>query len=281
MEDIEIRKVWAHNIVGEFNLITSLLPQLPFISFDTEFPGTVYPPQNLHLPSSELYESVKKNVNATNIIQIGITLSNGKTHYVWEFNFKDFNLSRGDLHNPDSINMLRDQGIDFEKNAQEGIASEKFIYLMLCSGLLRNSKVTWVGFHTSYDFGYLIKMLNGGKLPDHLKEFVHAVRWNFGGRVYDIKHMMKECEGLYGGLERVAKVLGVERTSGKCHEAGSDSLLTLQTFFKMIPSCMIYGLELHYPHIQIRTLPHHQPQPQFRRVVYHHPPPCYYQLIRC
>ncbi|PIA46074.1 hypothetical protein AQUCO_01600388v1 [Aquilegia coerulea] len=276
--EIQIRKVWATNVVSEFNFITSILPHYPFVSFDTEFPGTVYPPQNPHLLPSELYESVKKNVNATNIIQIGITLSNGTTHYVWEFNFRDFNLSRGDLHNPDSIKLLRDQGIDFEKNAEEGIATEEFAYLMINSGLLRNSTLIWIGFHTGYDFGYLIKMLNGGKLPNDLSDFVQAVRYNFGGRAFDIKHIMKACEGLYGGLERVAKVLGVERNAGKCHEAGSDSLLTLQTFVKMIQRCMIYGLELELNHPIQRTVHHHHPQIQR---VYYHPTPCFYQLIPC
>ncbi|KAF5203270.1 Ccr4-not transcription complex subunit [Thalictrum thalictroides] len=140
MEMIKVRKVWSNNLVQEVNYIKKLLPHHPFVSFDTKFPGIV-----------ELYESVKRNVNATNIIQIGITLSNEKTHHVWEFNFKDFDLSRGDLHSPESIKLLRSQGIDFNKNAKDGIASQEFVYLMLCSGLLRNNKHIWIGFHIGYD----------------------------------------------------------------------------------------------------------------------------------
>ncbi|KAF5191423.1 Ccr4-not transcription complex subunit [Thalictrum thalictroides] len=131
MEMINVRKVWSNNLVQEFNYIKKLFPHHPFVSFDTEFPCTVYPLQNPHVPPAELYESVKRNVNATNIIQIGITLSNEKTHHVWEFNFKDFDLSRGDLHSPESIKLLRSQGIDFDKNAKDGIASQEFVYLML------------------------------------------------------------------------------------------------------------------------------------------------------
>ena len=43
---------------------------------------------------------------------------------------------------------------------------------------------------------------------------------------------MKACEGLKGGLNKLAEDLEVERI-GPEHQAGSDSLLTQATFFKM------------------------------------------------
>ena len=48
-----------------------------------------------------------------------------------------------------------------------------------------------------------------------------------------MKHIMKFCNGLYGSLEKVAEALNVVRVAGKNHQAGSDSLLTLQTFMKL------------------------------------------------
>lgn len=44
---------------------------------------------------------------------------------------------------------------------------------------------------------------------------------------------MKNCDGLHGGLNKIAEVLNVERI-GPQHQAGSDSLLTLFTFFEMV-----------------------------------------------
>ncbi|KAF9662071.1 hypothetical protein SADUNF_Sadunf18G0015300 [Salix dunnii] len=50
--------------------------------------------------------------------------------------------------------------------------------------------------------------------------------------VYDIKHLMKFCNSLHGGLNKLAELLEVERI-GVCHQAGSDSLLTSCTFKKL------------------------------------------------
>ena len=43
---------------------------------------------------------------------------------------------------------------------------------------------------------------------------------------------MKSCESLKGGLNRIAETLEVKRV-GPSHQAGSDSLVTSLTFFKM------------------------------------------------
>ena len=44
--------------------------------------------------------------------------------------------------------------------------------------------------------------------------------------------MMTSCDGLKGGLQKLAEDLRVERI-GPMHQAGSDSLLTAQTFFEL------------------------------------------------
>ncbi|KAJ6803369.1 putative CCR4-associated factor 1-like protein 11 [Iris pallida] len=249
---IKIRSVWAHNLESEFKLISNCVRRYPFASMDTEFPGVVYRPRKHHslLSPSDRYSLLKYNVDSLNLIQLGLTLSDSdgnlpnlgsnRYSYIWEFNFSDFNIYR-DSCAPDSIQLLRANGIDFERNVAYGIDSRRFATLLMRSGLLFNSSaaavaapVSWITFHSAYDFGYLIKILTRRKLPHSLGDFMSAVRFYFGEKGFlDVKCVMRHCDGLFGGLERVAGTLRVERVAGKSHQAGSDSLLTWQSFLRM------------------------------------------------
>ena len=280
MDSVVVRKVWKENLVKEFELMKAALRSHRTVSIDTEFPGVVYRPANVDghdlgkLPPNWNYQVIRDNVNSTNIIQLGLALCDDKgclpdfgtkSQYVWEFNFKDFDVYN-DLQNPESIELLERQGIDFDKNLKEGIDSADFAALMLKSGLLGNhSAFTWVTFHGAYDIAHLMKILIRRPLPYDLAGFMIMVQSIFGKRLFDLKHMMKFCDGLYGGLEKLANALGVQRLAGKSHQAGSDTLLTLQTFKKFLDvyfkeqnngglrhnghlltrmQCVLHGLEL-------------------------------------
>ncbi|KAK4753738.1 hypothetical protein SAY87_001842 [Trapa incisa] len=253
-KSVVIRQVWSYNLDFEFAIIRAVVRRYPFVSMDTEFPGVVFAPSasdgtpaalthrhGLRGPRDQ-YRFLKRNVDALKLIQVGLTFSDAggnlpglgtsTTGFIWEFNFAGFNAAR-DPHSPESVALLRCQGVDLERNREEGVDCRRFAQLMLTSGLLFNQSVTWVTFHSAYDFGYLVKILTRRHLPSRLEDFLGLLRTFFGDRVYDIKHMIRFCDSLYGGLERVAKTLQVNRTVGKCHQAGSDSLLTWLAFRRM------------------------------------------------
>ena len=79
------------------------------------------------------------------------------------------------------------------------IDSDDFAALILESGLLGNhSAFTWVTFHGAYDIAHLMKILIRQPLPYDLMGFMNLVQRIFGKRLFDLKHMVKFCDGLMG-----------------------------------------------------------------------------------
>lgn len=242
---IEIRNVWNENLNHEMSLISQAINYFPYVAMDTEFPGTVCKKvtteANPRRDDSTCYESLKTNVNMLNMIQLGLTLSddqgnlptlgtNKRRQCVWQFNFREFNL-RTDMYAPDSIELLRRSGIDFDWNNRLGVESKRFADLLMGSGVVLNEEIQWVTFHCGYDFGYLLRLLTGRNLPEKQSEFLYLVNMFFP-MVFDIKHMIGFCHDLFGGLSSLAERLEVERV-GVSRQAGSDSLLTARVFRTM------------------------------------------------
>ncbi|KAK8531155.1 hypothetical protein V6N13_003448 [Hibiscus sabdariffa] len=237
---IQIREVWDDNVEEEFGLIREIVDDYPYVAMDTEFPGIVLRPVG-HFKSSYdyHYQTLKDNVDMLKLVQLGLTFSDEKgnlptcgtdKYCVWQFNFREFNVNE-DVFANDSIELLRQSGIDFKKNNEKGIDAKRFGELLMSSGIVLNDNVHWVTFHSGYDFGYLLKLLTCQNLPDTQAGFFSLINVYFP-TLYDIKHLMRFCNSLHGGLNKLAELLEVERV-GICHQAGSDSLLTSCTFMKL------------------------------------------------
>jgi CCR4-NOT transcription complex subunit 7/8 len=61
---------------------------------------------------------------------------------------------------------------------------------------------------SGYDFGYLVKILTCSPLPPTEAEFFDLLELWFPS-IYDIKHIMRSCKSLKGGLQDVADSLQV------------------------------------------------------------------------
>ncbi|CAD6245220.1 unnamed protein product [Miscanthus lutarioriparius] len=239
---VEIREVWAGNLEEEFAVIRAVVDAYPYVAMDTEFPGFVVKPSaEYRFTCDRNYAALEGNVNVLKLIQLGLTLSNGAGALppcgtggrgcIWQFNFRGFD-PHTDPSSNDSIDLLRRSGIDFDRFAAEGVDSTRFAELMMSSGIVLNDDVQWVTFHSGHDFGYLLRLLTGREMPNTLDEFLKLTN-TFFPVLYDIKHLMKFCGGgLYGGLSKLGELLKIERV-GIGHQAGSDSLLTLQCFMKL------------------------------------------------
>ncbi|MBA0649421.1 hypothetical protein Goklo_016987 [Gossypium klotzschianum] len=126
---------------------------------NTEFPGTIFKPSKQVIREGNPiinYHYMKLNVDALQIIQLGLSLSDAQGNlpdfdspfsYVWEFNFRDFDINR-DCYASDSIELLKCQGIDFEKNKEKGIDSKdfakKFLLKVHCLCIFTRSCINWL-----------------------------------------------------------------------------------------------------------------------------------------
>ena len=235
-----IIEVYEDNFIQEIKNISELLEEYNYVGMDTEFPGTVYYVNNI--TKDFYFRTLKMNVDLLKLIQLGITLTNEKgefpknyPYHTWQFNF-EFDKS-SDKILPASLNLLEKCGIDFNKLKRKGIKHKLFAEYFMISGLVLNPDITWISFHGCYDFGYLLKLLLNSKLPDSEKEFMELLNTYFIN-YYDIRTLVKGKDNLQGSLNRLAQNLEVLR-EGKTHQAGSDSVVTIDVYFKLVKNGLI------------------------------------------
>ena len=235
-----IIEVYEDNFIEEIKKLSSLLEEYNYIGMDTEFPGIVYCVQNL--TKDFYYRTLKMNIDSLKLIQLGVTLMNSKgefpknsKYHTWQFNF-EFDKSKDKITQP-SLNLLEQCGIDFNKLKRNGIKHKDFSEYFMISGLVLNPDIHWISFHGSYDFGYLLKYLICTNLPETEIEFINLLDIYFIN-YYDIKTLVKTKDNLKIGLNKLAQSLEVLR-EGKTHQAGSDSVVTIDVYFKLIKSGFI------------------------------------------
>lgn len=82
------------------------------------------------------------------LIQLGLTFTDqegnlpliGNHYCIWQFNFREFNLKE-DMYAQDSIELLKQSGIDFQANEERGIDVQRFGELLMVSGVVLSDKV--------------------------------------------------------------------------------------------------------------------------------------------
>ncbi|WFD21662.1 CCR4-NOT core DEDD RNase subunit [Malassezia equina] len=227
-----IRDVWADNFESEMNAFRKAMELYPY---DTEFPGIVARPIGQFRGSTDYqYQLLRCNVDLLRIIQLGLTLCDEHGNLppdtcTWQFNLR-FDVDE-DMCAPDSLELLTSAGIDFARHKVYGIDQALFGETLITSGLVLYEDVRWISFHSGYDFGYLLKLVTCEPLPATEAAFFELLHKWFPC-IYDIKFLMRSCKTLKGGLQDVADDLQVGRV-GQQHQAGSDSLLTASTFFRL------------------------------------------------
>jgi len=238
-ERLGIIEVYEDNFIEQIKNIGYLLEDYNYIGMDTEFPGTVFHLENR--TEDFYYKSLKKNVDKLKLIQLGITLTNEKGEYpnpyhTWQFNL-EFDKDT-ELYNEESMDMLKKCGINFDKLKKKGIKHNIFAQYFMISNLVLNPDIHWVSFQGSYDFGYLLKLLINTDLPQTEDEFVNSLNLYFIN-FYDIRVIVKDNDNLLKkGLSRLAELLEVRR-EGQEHQAGSDSMVTIDVFFKLKKKALV------------------------------------------
>lgn len=223
----EIFEVWAWNFESEFSqLLSAMSGDDVVLAMDTEFAGFMREEKQFAKPLVR-YAALRQNCDHLRPIQLGISVADGDgtVRGTWCFNLL-FNVWT-DLYTEASMNFLAAAGLDFQRHASEGIDPVTIGPRLLASPLGGGaSKHRWVTFQGAYDFGYMLRLLTGRRLPANLSYF-EELQVSFFPNRYELRDELPR-----GSLDSLLREFGVERC-GTPHTAGSDALATLELYFQV------------------------------------------------
>lgn len=224
----EITEVWSWNFEAEFQQLLTTIGSRDdvVLAMDTEFAGFLREEKQFAKPLVR-YAALRQNCDHLRPIQLGISVADadGRLRGTWCFNLL-FNVWT-DLYSEASMNFLAAAGLDFTRHAEEGIEPGTIGRRLRASTLGGGaSKHRWVTFQGAYDFGYMLRLLTGRRLPANLSYFEELQISYFPNR-YELRDELPR-----GSLDSLLREFGVER-HGTPHTAGSDALATLELYFQV------------------------------------------------
>ena len=114
-----------------------------------------------------------------------------------------------DKYSPDSIELLKDAGINFANLSEYGIDHIVFAEHLISSGMVLNNDIKWITFHGAFDFAYLVKSLTNEELPPTLEQFMFICK-QFFPHMFDTKIIAAEMDDIKGNsLQKLANELCV------------------------------------------------------------------------
>uniref|UniRef100_A0A0E0IP88 Uncharacterized protein n=1 Tax=Oryza nivara TaxID=4536 RepID=A0A0E0IP88_ORYNI len=269
VSEVLIRRVTADNLAVEMLTIRSHLPYFPYITIHADYPvdnaaardgrrrrrrrGDGGRGNKRESEADErCYRLAKARVDELDVLQLGITLCDHHgslpataiaradgaaiaVEMAWQVGFSDFDVSQS------AVDTLRAAGVDLEHLRARGVPAAVFGQALRVFDIVSAAnlgRLTWVAFGGLYDFGFLLKMLDGGRpLPETAEGFASRLRGHLGV-VYDAKYVAARLpvDGveLRGGLVRVARVLGAPAAAvEEPRQAGEKSLVASQVFMRM------------------------------------------------
>ncbi|KAI6214080.1 hypothetical protein M3Y94_00226400 [Aphelenchoides besseyi] len=240
-QEVALHDVWASNLEEEFANMRVLASKATHIIAAIEFPGVCMTPLGTFFSREQYsYQQLLVNVNALKPIQFGFTfVHDSPTHgqsqmSVWQFNLH-FDREE-DMFTNEAIEAYEQAGFNFQRHSTDGVKLLDFGDLLTTSGVIA-SKLTWVSYHSAFDFGFLTRSVCGGALPADIREFYRMFRKYFKV-AFDVKQLLwhpllkrKQLTPTMS-LQEIATALNIPRW-GFRHQAASDSVMTARVFFQL------------------------------------------------